>query len=100
MSVLCESRTAALEFICLPNHLPAGGAQPRWKRKMPHPARADDRLPELVRNRQPDHAWPNSLPGNYRFGRTAAKPVRAIAGPSARVAKSFFMALLRLMTQS
>jgi hypothetical protein len=67
---------------------------------MTHPALADDRLPEPARNRQPDHAWPNSLPGNYRFGRTAAKPVRAIAGRSARVAKRFFSAMLRIIAEA
>src|SRR5882757_340658 len=87
MSFLCESKKAALEFICLPTHLPAGGAEPRWRRKMTHPALADDRLPELARNRQSDRAWPNSLPGNYRFGRTAATPVRAMTGRSARGAR-------------
>jgi hypothetical protein len=67
---------------------------------MTHPAFADDRLPELAGNNQSDRAWPNSFPGNYRFGRTAAKPVRAITGRSARVAKRFFSAMLRIIAEA
>ena len=67
---------------------------------MTHQALADDRLTELAGHRQSDRAWPNSLPGNYRFGRTAAKPVRAIAGRSARVAKRFFSAMLRIIAEA
>ena len=100
MSFLCKSKKAALEFICLPTHLPAGGAEPRWRRKMTHPAPADHRLPEPARHRQSDRAWPNSLPGNYRFGRTAAKPVRAIARRSARGAKRFFGAMLKIIAEA
>src|SRR4029077_8007913 len=100
MSFLCESKRAALEFICLPTHLPLGGTEPRWRRKMTHPALADARLPESAPHRQADPAWPNSLPSGYRFGRTAARPLRATAGRSARGARRFFSAVLRIIAEA
>jgi hypothetical protein len=67
---------------------------------MTRQALADDRLPELARNRRSDHAWPNSLPGGYRFGRMAAKPVRAMTGRSARGARRFFNTMLRIIAEA
>jgi hypothetical protein len=67
---------------------------------MTYPALADARHPEPARNRQSDHAWSNSLPGGYRFGRTAAKPVRAVAGRSARGARRFFSAMLGIIAEA
>jgi hypothetical protein len=67
---------------------------------MTHPALADDRLPELARNRQSDRVWPNSLPGDYRFGRSAAKPARATTGRSARGVRRFFSAMLRIIAEA
>jgi hypothetical protein len=67
---------------------------------MTHPALADDQLPELARTRRSDHAWPNSLPGDYRFGRMAAKPLRAITGRSARGARRFFGAMFRIIAEA
>src|SRR5260221_584692 len=42
----------------------------------------------------------SNMPGNYRFGRTAAKPVRAIARRSARGANRFFSAMLRIIAEA
>ena len=67
---------------------------------MTNPALASGRLPELARNRQSDRVWPNSLPGGYRFGRTAVKPVRAVTGRSARGARRFFSAVLRIIAEA
>jgi hypothetical protein len=66
-----------------------------------HPALAGDRIAELAGHRQSDRAWPNSLSSNYRFGRTAAKPVRATTGRSAaRGARRFFGAMLRIIAEA
>ena len=67
---------------------------------MTYPALADDRLPELAGHRQSDRARPDSLPGNYRFGRTAAKPARSTTGRSARGARSFFSAMLGIIAEA
>lgn len=67
---------------------------------MTHSVLADDRLPELARNRQPDHARPKSLPGGYRFGRIVARPVRAMTGRSARGARRFFGAVFRIIAEA
>ena len=67
---------------------------------MTHPVLADGRLPELARNFQPDHAWPNSLPGGYRFGRMAAKPIRVMTGRSARGARRFFNTMLGIIAEA
>jgi hypothetical protein len=69
---------------------------------MTHPALADDRLPELARDRQSDRIWPNSQPGGYRFGRMTAKPVRATTGRSAaaRGARRFFSSMLRIIAEA
>lgn len=67
---------------------------------MTYPALVDDRLPEPARDHRLGRAWPNSLPGNYRFGRTVAKPVRAITGRSARGARRFFGAVLRIIAEA
>lgn len=67
---------------------------------MTYPAFADDRLPEPARHRQSDHDWPNFHPGNYRFARTAAKPVRAITGRGARGARRFLSAVFRIIAEA
>jgi hypothetical protein len=67
---------------------------------MTHPVFADNRHFGMAHDRQSDRAWPNSLPGNYRFGRTAAKPVRAMTGRSARGARRFFTAILRIIAEA
>jgi hypothetical protein len=99
MPFLCEGRSAALEFLCLRTDLPVGGAEPRWRRKMTT-ALADDRLPKLARSHRSDDAWPNPLPAGYRFGRIAARPVRAMIGRSVRGARRFFSAIFRIVAEA
>jgi hypothetical protein len=58
---------------------------------MTNSALADGRLPELMRN---------ALPASYRFGRIAVRPVRAMTGRSARGARRFFGAILRVIAEA
>jgi hypothetical protein len=67
---------------------------------MTHPVFADNRHFGKDHDRQSDRAWSNSLACNYRFGRTAATPVRAMAGRSARGARRFFGAILRIIAEA
>jgi hypothetical protein len=67
---------------------------------MTRQALADGGLPELARNRQSHRSRPNSLPCDYRFGRAAAMPVRAMTGRSARGARRFFSAMLRIIAEA
>ena len=63
-------------------------------------ALADDRIPELARSHRSDDARPRALPAGYRFGRIAARPVRAMTGRSARGARRFFSAILRIIAEA
>lgn len=63
-------------------------------------ALADDRLPKLARSNRSDEARPNALPAGYRFGRIATRPVRAMTGRSARGARRFFGAILKIIAEA
>lgn len=67
---------------------------------MTHPVLADDRHFGMAHDRQSDRNRLNSLPGDYRFGRSAARPVRATAGRSVRGARRFFSAMLRIIAEA
>jgi hypothetical protein len=63
-------------------------------------ALADDRLPKLARSRRSDDTWPVALPVGYCFGRITARPTRATVGRSARGARRFFSAMLRIIAEA
>jgi hypothetical protein len=66
---------------------------------MTHLALADDRPPDLARERR-NPVQPNSLPNDYRFGRTPAKPARAKTGRTIRGARRLFSAMLRMIAEA
>lgn len=63
-------------------------------------ALADDRLPDLARNRRSDSVPTDSRPNDYRFGRTPAKPARANTGRTIRRARRFVSAMLSMIAQA